>query len=144
LLQCLREAQEALPACAWLTSPWTDLTLSGETLFTKEAVDPLIQKSYLAELVDAYVPSGMDPQHPHLSPLFADLVWLSPMLIQVGSSETLLDDATRFATAAGAANVAATLEIWPYMIHAWQIWNAHLEAGRRALSSAGRFLRRHL
>jgi len=66
------------------------------------------------------------------------------MLIQVGSDETLLADATRFAAAAGAANVAVTLEIWPDMIHAWPLWSAQLEAGRRALASAGAFMRRHL
>jgi epsilon-lactone hydrolase len=144
LLQCLREARQALPGCIWLASPWTDLTLSGETLTTKDAVDPLIHKGYLAELADAYVPTGMDRKDPHVSPLFASLAGLPPILIQVGSDETLLADATRFAAAAGAANIAVTLEIWPHMIHAWQLWNAHLEPGRRALSTAGGFLRRHL
>jgi acetyl esterase/lipase len=62
----------------------------------------------------------------------------------VGSDETLLDDAVRFAVAAGAADVATTLEIWPHMIHAWPLWNARLEGGRRALASAGTFMRAHL
>jgi len=66
------------------------------------------------------------------------------MLVQVGSAETLLDDSTRLAAAAGAAAVPVTLEIWPHMIHAWHLWNAHLEPGRRALASAGAFIRRHL
>jgi acetyl esterase/lipase len=59
----------------------------------------------------------------------------------VGSAETLLDDATRLANVAGAADVAVTLEIWPHMIHAWPLWNAHLEEGRRALANAGAFIR---
>ncbi len=63
--------------------------------------------------------------------------------MQVGSDETLLDDSVRFAAAAGAAEVAVTLEIWPHMIHAWPMWNAHLEAGRRALAHAGAFMREH-
>jgi monoterpene epsilon-lactone hydrolase len=46
----------------------------------------------------------------------------------------------RFAAAAGAADVAITLEIWPRMIHAWPLWNARLEAGRRALAIAGAFI----
>jgi acetyl esterase/lipase len=62
----------------------------------------------------------------------------------VGSNETLLADATRYAAAAGAADVAVTLEIWPRMIHAWPLWNARLEQGRQALASAGAFMRRHL
>jgi acetyl esterase/lipase len=66
---------------------------------------------------------------------------LPPTLIQVGGDETLLADATCFAEAAGAAEVAVTLEIWPRMIHAWPLWNARLEAGRRAPEHAGAFMR---
>ena len=64
------------------------------------------------------------------------------MLVQVGSAETLLDDAARFACAAGLADVAVTLEIWPHMIHAWPMWNAKLADGRRALVQMGDFVRR--
>ena len=138
----LRDAGQALPGCLWLLSPWTDLTMSGETLASKDAVDPLIHKPYLGELADAYLSSGIDRRDPRVSPLFADLRGLPPTLIQVGSSETLLADSTRFAAAAGAADVPVTLEIWPHMIHAWPMWNAHLEPGRRALASAGAFIRR--
>ena len=88
----LRDAGETLPGCLWLASPWTDLTMSGATLATKDAVDPLIHKGYLEELADAYVPAGMARTDPRISPLFADLHGLPPMLIQVGSAETLLDD----------------------------------------------------
>ena len=59
----------------------------------------------------------------------------TPTLIQVGSAETLLDDATRLAAAMGAADVAVTLEIWPRMIHAWALWNARLEDGRKGRAS---------
>jgi hypothetical protein len=62
------------------------------------------------------------------------------MLIQIGSEETLLSDATRLAEAAGSADVDVTLEIWPHMIHAWPVWNAALEDGRRALARAGEFI----
>jgi monoterpene epsilon-lactone hydrolase len=139
LINRLRDLGEELPGCAWLCSPWTDLTMSGSTLTTKDAVDPLIHKGYLEELAAAYVPAGMDRKDPRVSPLYSDLKGFPPTLIQVGAAETLLADATRFATAAGAADVAVTLEIWPHMIHAWQMWNAHLDAGRRALASAGAF-----
>jgi len=144
LINQLGAAKEELPACAWLVSPWTDLTMSGGTLATKEAVDPIISKDYLGELADAYVPAGMDRKDPRLAVLYADLRGLPPTLLQVGSDETLLDDASRFAAAAGAAAVPVTLEIWPHMIHAWPMWNAHLDAGRRALASAGAFIRSHL
>jgi monoterpene epsilon-lactone hydrolase len=140
----LRDTGEILPGCAWLVSPWTDLTLSGATLATKDAVDPLIHKPYLKELADAYLPADMDRKDPRVSPLFADLRGLPATLIQVGSAETLLADATRFAEAAGAAEVPVTLQVWPQMIHAWHVWNAKLAAGREALSEAGAFIQRHL
>jgi monoterpene epsilon-lactone hydrolase len=140
----LRDADEELPGCVWLVSPWTDLTMSGSTLVTKDNVDPLIHKGYLGELADAYVPSGVGRKDPRVSPLYADLQALPPMLIQVGSAETLLEDATRFAAAAGAADVSTTLEIWPHMIHAWPMWNAHLKPGRSSLAHAGAFMRSHL
>ena len=140
----LRDADEELPGCVWLVSPWTDLTMSGSTLITKDGVDPIIHKGYLGELADAYVPPGMGRKDPRLSPLYADLKGLPPMLVQVGSAETLLEDATRFAAAAGAADVSVTLEIWPHMIHAWPMWNAALKPGRSALAHAGAFMCAHL
>jgi acetyl esterase/lipase len=144
LTMALRDAGQALPGCLWLASPWTDLSMSGETIASKDAVDPLIHKPYLEELRDAYLRPGMDRRDPRVSPLFADLRGLPPMLIQVGSCETLLADSTRFAAAAGAADVPVTLEIWPHMIHAWPMWNARLEPGRQALANAGAFIRQHL
>ncbi len=144
LLQHLRNTGEEAPACGWLASPWTDLTMSGDTMASKDAVDPLIHKAYLEELAQAYVPTGANRRDPRISPLFADLGGLPPLLIQVGSDETLLADSTRFAEAAGAAENAVTLEIWPRMIHAWPLWNARLEPGRRALARVGDFARRWL
>jgi len=144
LISRLRNAHEEVPACAWLISPWTDLTMSGATLVTKAEVDPLIHKEYLNELAAAYLAAGTDRNDPRVSPLFADFRNFPPMLIQIGSEETLLDDAIRLAARAGAADVAVTLEIWPHMIHAWPLWNAHLEDGRRALASAGSFIRAHV
>jgi acetyl esterase/lipase len=142
LINRLRAAGEDQPACAWLASPWTDLTMSGSSLETKDAVDPLIHKAYLEELANAYAPAPLDRKDPLISPLFSNLSGFPPTLIQVGSAETLLDDAVRFARAAGLADVNVTLQIWPHMIHAWPMWNAKLAEGRKALGYAGEFMRR--
>jgi monoterpene epsilon-lactone hydrolase len=143
LMTRVRDAREPLPACAWLVSPWVDLQMTGASLAEKAVTDPLISKSYLEELASAYL-AGADPAHPRVSPLNADLAGLPPLLVQVGSAETLLDDAVRIARRAGAADVRVNLEIWPHMIHAWHLWAAQLEAGRRAIASAGAFIRAHL
>jgi monoterpene epsilon-lactone hydrolase len=142
-LVSLREAGTALPACAWCSSPWTDLEMTGATMQTKAAVDPLIQRPYLHELAAAYL-HGSDPRMPMVSPIYADLRGLPPLLIQVGSDETLLDDAIRLAGVAAAADVRTTLQVWPNMIHAWHLFYAQLADGRRALAEMGAFARARL
>jgi monoterpene epsilon-lactone hydrolase len=144
LMNSIRNREEEGPACAWLASPWTDLTMSGSTMAGKDGVDPLIHKPYLEELAAAFVPTNVDRRDPRVSVLFSDLKGLPPLLIQVGSEETLLDDSVRFAAAAGAQQVRVTLEIWPDMIHAWPLWNARLAAGRAALAAVGSFVRQHM
>ena len=139
----LREAGKPLPGCAWLVSPWVDLEMTGASMDEKDAVDPLIYRDYLEELADAYL-GGTSAREPLASPLHADLAGLPPILIQVGSAETLLDDAVRIARRLGAVNVATSLEIWPHMIHAWHLWAARLISGRMAIASAGAFINEQL
>ena len=139
----LRDAGQPLPACAWLVSPWIDLEMTGASIDTKDADDPLIHRAYLQDLASAYC-GNESPRNPLISPLHANLRGLPPTLVQVGSAETLLDDAVASVERFGEADVAATLEIWPHMIHAWHLWSARLTAGRQATASAGAYIDRHL
>jgi len=139
-LVSLRDSGTPLPACAWCSSPWVDLEMTGATMASKAAVDPLIQPAYLRELAALYL-NGQDPRLPMASPLHADLRGLPPLLIQVGSAETLLDDAIRLAGAAAAADVRTTLQVWPHMIHAWHLFHPQLADGRRSLAEMGAFVR---
>jgi len=139
----LRDKGQPLPACAWLISPWVDLEMTGASIDAKAAIDPLIHREYLEELAAAYL-NGQSARNPLASPIHADLASLPPVLIQVGSAETLLDDAVRIAGRLGSADVATALEIWPHMIHAWHLWSARLTAGRMAIASAGAFIAKHL
>jgi monoterpene epsilon-lactone hydrolase len=139
----LRDAGDPLPACIWCSSPWVDLTQSGGSMQSKAAVDPLIQKPYLDGLASAYL-HGADPRGPMVSPLYGDLRGLPPMLIQVGSAETLLDDSIRLAGVAGDSDLSVRLEVWPDMIHAWTLFYQQLAAGRRALSGVADFIRSHV
>ena len=140
LLVSLRASGLPLPACAWCSSPWVDLEGTGGSMTAKAAVDPMVQQSYLIELAAAYL-GGADPRSPLAAPLYADLKGLPPILIQVGSAETLLDDAVRLAGSAGAADVRVRLDVWPDMIHVWQLFYQQVAAGRRALAEAGAFIR---
>ncbi len=141
LINGLRAAGEDLPACAWLVSPWIDLTMSGSTLATKDAADPLIDKNYLEELAEAYVPGTVDRKNPLISPLFADLPRLSADLIRSGSAETLLADACGLRRRRIGRRRCHAGDLARDPIHAWRLWNAALEDGRRALARAGDFIR---
>jgi acetyl esterase/lipase len=142
-LEKARAAGLPLPACLWCNSPWVDRALAGDSLRDKADVDPLISKAYLEELAAAYL-DGTDARAPLVSPLYADLASLPPMLIQVGSAETLLDDSVRLARKAGEEGVRVSLSIWPDMIHAWHLFYQQLSAGRAALAEAGAFVRSQL
>ncbi|MDN3563319.1 alpha/beta hydrolase [Paeniroseomonas aquatica] len=142
-LVAIREQGLPMPACGWLVSPWVDLESTGESMVSKAGVDPMVQKPYLLEIAALYL-SGAGPRTPLASPLHATLHGLPPLLVQVGASETLLDDAVMFTRRAGAEDVAVTLEIWPEMIHVWHLFHPKVEGGRKALAAAGDFLQRHL
>jgi monoterpene epsilon-lactone hydrolase len=139
----LRDAGRPLPVCTWLVSPWVDLEMTGASIDTKDANDPLIHRAYLEELASAYCGSE-SPRNPLISPVHADLRGLPPTLVQVGSAETLLDDAVAIVERFGEADVATTLEIWPRMIHAWHLWSARLTAGSKATASAGAYIQSQL
>jgi len=139
-LLALRDADVPLPAAGVCLSPWLDLTQSGASMDGKAAVDPMVQRDRLQRLADAYL-AGADPKTPLASPLFANLTGLPPLLIQVGTAETLLDDSTRLAERARAAGVPVTLEAWDDMIHVWQAFASLLPEGGQAIERIGAFLR---
>jgi monoterpene epsilon-lactone hydrolase len=140
VMVALRDRGLPLPACGWCISPWVDMEARGESYATKAAIDPMISKEYILELAGWYL-GGTEPRTPLAAPVHADLKGLPPLLIQVGSAETLLDDSIQIAARAGAADVRVTLEIWPQMIHAWPLFYQQLTDGRRAIAAAGSFIR---
>jgi acetyl esterase/lipase len=139
----IREAGLAQPGCGWCLSPWIDLEMLGDSMESKAAIDPIVQKANILDMARLYL-GGADPRSPLAAPLYADLAGLPPLLIQVGAAETLLDDAIRLAQRAGAADVRVDLQIWPEMIHIWPIYYPELRAGKQALDAAGGFIRRAL
>src|SRR6266581_5752226 len=132
-----------LPAAAFAMSPMTDLTLAGTTMETRREADPLFTRELLQERVNDYT-AGRDAALPLMSPIFADLSGLPPLIIQAGTNELLLDDAVRLAGQAAAANVEVTLEISPGVPHVFQAYSAILDEGAAALDRAGQFLSAHL
>ena len=132
-----------LPAAALVMSPYADLTLAGTTLESKREADPLLSREALQARVTDYT-SGQDPALGLISPIFADLSGLPPLIIQAGTHEVLLDDALRLAARAATADVAVTLDITPGVPHVFQAYSTMLDEAGAALDRAGRLLSGYL
>jgi acetyl esterase/lipase len=109
---------------------------------SKAELDPIVQREMLQFMTKMYL-GERDPRAPLASPLHADLRGLPPLLILVGTAETLLDDSTRLAERAKAAGVAVELEVWEDMVHVWPIFAPVLPEGQRAIERIGQFIRQH-
>jgi len=139
-LLALREARVPLPAGGVCISPWVDLTCSGASYATKADADPIVRRTGVEEMAQAYL-GATSPRTPLASPLFANLRGLPPLLIHVGSDEVLLDDAVQLAERARAAGVDVTLDIYERMIHVWHWFLPMLDEAQTAVEAIGRFVR---
>ncbi|MGW7573433.1 alpha/beta hydrolase [Streptomyces sp. NPDC054765] len=135
-----RDAGLPNPAGVVAFSPGLDQTRSGESMTTKEGIDPLFTRQSLKRLGTHYL-AGQDPRQPLLSPaVCADLSGLPPLLLQAGSNEVLLDDSTRLATRAAAAGVDVILDVTADVPHVFQSFTGSLDEADAALDRAGRFI----
>jgi monoterpene epsilon-lactone hydrolase len=132
-----------LPAAAFVMSPYADLTLAGTTMETKREIDPLMSPQALQARVTDYT-AGQDAALGLISPIFADLSGLPPLIIQAGTHEVLLDDAVRLARQAATADVEVTLDITPGVPHVFQSFYPILDEAAAALDRAGQLLSAHL
>ncbi|MGC1678659.1 MAG: alpha/beta hydrolase [Candidatus Binataceae bacterium] len=141
-LVAIKEAKLPMPAAGAGLSPWVDLEGIGESMTSKAKADPIVQKDGLLQMAAAYL-HGKDPRSPLAAPLYADLSGLPPLLIQVGTAETLLDDSTRLAERARKSGVNVTLEPWEDMVHVWQVFAPMLDEGQQAIDKIGAFVLKH-
>jgi len=141
-LVSIKETNRAMPAGIVCLSPWVDLALTGASMTSKAGIDYLVRREEIAGHAKRYL-AAKDPRTPLASPLYADLSGLPPMMVQVDTAETLLDDATRLAERARKAGVKVTLDIGEDMIHVWSSFASVLDEGQQAINRIGEFVRRH-
>ena len=139
-LLALRDAGDPVPAAGVGISPWVDMEGTGESMTTRAAVDPVVQKEGLLEMAKLYL-GDADPKNPLAAPLHANLAGLPPLLIHVGDAETLLNDATRITERARKAGVDVTLKIWDEMPHVWPMFAPILPEGQQAIEEIGAFFK---
>jgi monoterpene epsilon-lactone hydrolase len=138
----LRDAGLPLPAGGICISPWTDMANTGESIQKNAHLDPVLRPDYLGKYAQLY--TGTQPAtDPLISPVYADLTSLPPLLIQVGTDEIILDDSIRFAERAKEAGVDVTLEIYDGMFHVFQMaWI--LPEAKKAMDSIVFFVRQYV
>jgi acetyl esterase/lipase/hemerythrin-like domain-containing protein len=141
-LLALRDAGDPLPGSAVSISPLADLTYSGPSRVYNRLRDPMLPTKRGVHLNDIYL-KGHSPDHPLVSPVYGDYTGLPPILIQVGSTEMLLDDSLRVAARARAKGVAVEVEVWREMPHVWHFWKMLPESGK-AIDHIATFVRKHM
>lgn len=141
LLVHLRDAGRPMPACAVLLSPWVDLSGSGPTMWERNESDPWLPAEHMHLAAEAYA-GDLPVTDERVSPLFADLHGLPPMLVHVGTDEIIHDDAVRLASKAREAGCQASVGVWEGMFHVFQAFP--LPEARRAWREIGGFVRRQV
>lgn len=140
LMVALKEEGIPLPAAGVCLSPWADLSFSGDSMQTNAKADSILCKESLVWLGKQYL-ADLAANDSRVSPIFADLTGLPPLLIQVGSNEVLLDDAVRLNKMAKKAGVDSTLEVWDGQVHVWQLMSKLIPEARQALQRIGTFIK---
>ncbi len=141
-MMALRDRGDPLPAAAFLMSPWTDLSGSGESLQTRDAADPMLGPEGLRAIGALYAGDAMALNDWRGSPLFGDHTGLPPVLIQTGDREILLSDSARLHEKLKAAGVSSELRVWDRMYHVWQLGAFFVPEGRRAIEELAAFVER--
>ena len=148
LLQKIRSKELAMPSCAIVISPWTDLTLSGDSIHERGHRDPMIKPGPAMQVtVDAYC-GGEDVNNPLISPLFADYNDMPPIQIQVASEETIYDDSSRLYEKLKEQNSGKVEFIeWKGLFHVFQAfcsgWLAIPEA-KKSIKEIAKFTEKYI
>ena len=139
----LRDRRLPLPNAAICISPFSDLTLSGESIRSEGGLDMIMHPSCLPDFVNRYV-SDADVRNPLASPVFGDYTNIPPLLIQVGEHEIIRDDSVRTAAKARAVGCEVTLEVYEGMFHVFQSHEPLLPEAVEAIAHIASFMQANL
>jgi len=140
LAEAISQTDYAQPSAMVLMSPWCDLTCKGPTIDSNKGIDPMLDPSWLTSSAAMYA-ANTPLDDKGMSPLFGDMSGYPRTLVQVGSDEILLSDATRAVEAMKAAGVDVELQVYDGMWHVFQFHAAILKSSKKAVYKIGNFLR---
>lgn len=139
VMRWIRNHGLELPAAGSALSPWPNLTNSGETMRTRDGLDPVASKTFLDRMARAFLGDQLATD-PDASPVYADVRGLPPIMIQTGENEVMMADAVDLAGHLAKNRVRVTLEVWPHMFHVWHQFYSVLPAAAGALNNSVRFI----
>ena len=139
-LLALRDAGQPLPAAGVVICPWVDLDCSGSSFQTNAPFD-FVAEEHCRLAAVTYL-AGADPRSPRVSPLFADLSGLPPLLVHAGGAEVLVDQIRDFTARATAAGVQVTSSVYDDMVHVWHLHRGFTPEAQRAIDDIGAFVRK--
>jgi monoterpene epsilon-lactone hydrolase len=139
MLMKLRDDKKPLPTGVVLLSPWTDLSLTGESLKTRSDIDPMLSELLLADAAEIIL-GGHSALDPYISPLYGNFEGLPPMMVFVGGREVLFDDSSRVVEIAKKHGVDATLFVHESMIHIYVLFDKFFPEAREAVSKIAEFV----
>lgn len=143
LMHRLRDSGRPLPNSAFLLSPWTDLTLAGES-YTTNADTELVVAHPLPEVTAQFYAGDTPRNDPGVSPLFGSQKGLPPLLIQISTNEILLNDALGIVDAARAEGVEVEYQPYEGMWHDWHLMAPLVPESNKAIAAIGAFVKKHL
>lgn len=143
LLQTEADKTAHKPAAAVVMSPWTDLSMSGDSIAGKADEELYLTKNMVQACAEMYL-GGEKPSHPQASALNAPTLELPPLQIHVGTSEILLDDSIRYAQRVQDEAKDVTLHIWEEMPHVFQNCVGILQAADQSFQIMTSFIVSHL
>jgi epsilon-lactone hydrolase len=133
LLGELARSHDSMPSCALLMTPWVDMRCQGETYRSNSERDPVANREIARMMAATYLGADGCLDDPRATPVLAPFTGFPPLMIQAAGRDVFLDDARDVHTQGSAAGVHTRLDVWPDMIHQWQLYASELDEGRRAL-----------
>ena len=127
------------PLGCFAFSPWTDLTLSGESLTNNASTEVILPPERIAEGAEHYL-GDAPADAPGASPLFADFEGAPPVWLSAGTTEILLDDTRRMAQRLRDQGVTVTEVIETDLPHVWPLFQTLLPEARATLREVAEWI----
>lgn len=140
----MNRTRARLPACIVLVSALIDLTVSNPSFTERAELDPICGQRGSRRNAAFYLAGRAPDEVPGAFPMRADLSWLPPSLLLVGSAEVLRDDSRNLADKLEREGANVTYGEYQDMVHVWPLFSSFVPEAKQAVAEIGEFVIAHL